>query len=164
MALAQLRTDSLDYRVAGMLAATATGFSDRKIQRIATTPEPVGAFSQASESQWFSTMLREISELCVLPVGWDGYHGIPLDINVAVWSCQLMSSVMTSATSKPSFVPLSGGGLQIEWHRDGNSLEVAIYEPYDGEVMITKASGEQDDFRLEADVGRLREVVKDVAG
>ncbi len=38
-------------------------------------------------------------------------------------------ATMTSETPRPSVVPTSHGGIQLEWHTRGIDLEVGVAEP-----------------------------------
>lgn len=43
---------------------------------------------------------------------------------------------MQFQTPAPSIVPMSDGGLQLEWHREGYDVELAIYSTDDVELSI----------------------------
>ena len=70
----------------------------------------------------------DVRRLTKLKPGWDGYHGVP-----AVQSIAEVADIMT--LSNASISPMSGGGIQLEWHENGYDIEVAIYE--DGTMDAT---------------------------
>lgn len=60
--------------------------------------------------------LREsAAELLALPPGWDSYQARPIDsfaVQRALRFCQWLSDDAPA----PTIVPLSNGGVQLEWH------------------------------------------------
>jgi len=72
---------------------------------------------------------KMMDELRGLPVGWDGHGGKPLDGAVADFTLHLLIKAMPSGTPLPQLVPLSHGGVQLEWHDDGIDLEIEIEAP-----------------------------------
>jgi hypothetical protein len=63
-------------------------------------------------------IITRIEDLRALKDGWDG-HGGKAPTRAALGAIHLW---MMDA----QIVPLSNGGIQIEWHRDGLDIEVEI--------------------------------------
>jgi hypothetical protein len=59
----------------------------------------------------------------------------------------LLSQILRGESSAPALVPLSEGGVQIEWHGDGEELEIRI-----------GAIGEISAFRFDERAGRGEEI------
>ncbi len=95
-----------------------------------------------------------IDDLTKLSPGWDGYRGVAVLPGVAKHALRLLNSIDAYTQFVPDAVPLSNGGLQLEWyvgiheieieiapdcatrlHRecvgDGASIEVSIGDPFD---------------------------------
>ena len=79
--------------------------------------------------RWSRDLLAKISELGDLEEDWDSYGARPVDPQCAIATVTLLLSVFDSSTPKPSIVPTSRGGIQLEWHRAGANLEIEIESP-----------------------------------
>ena len=67
-----------------------------------------------------------IRELVKLERGWDGYAALPVCPDVAEHACRLLSIIGKYTQIVPSVVPLSDGGLQLEWFVGEDEIEVLI--------------------------------------
>lgn len=67
-----------------------------------------------------------IAELVKLPKGWDGYKGIPVRPEVAERARRFMEVAVKCTQFVPDVVPLSDGGLQLEWFVGAYEIEVLI--------------------------------------
>ena len=67
-----------------------------------------------------------IDELTKLETGWDGYHGIAVLPAVAERALHLLDVIGVHTQIVPDVVPLSNGGLQLEWYVGIDEIEVAI--------------------------------------
>ena len=67
-----------------------------------------------------------ITDLVNLPQGWDGYNGRPVLSEVAEHARRLMAAIGECTQLVPDIVPLSDGGLQLEWFVGAYEVEVVI--------------------------------------
>ena len=67
-----------------------------------------------------------IDELTKLDPGWDGYDGSPVLPRVARHALRLMEAIGAHTQIVPDVVPLSNGGLQLEWYVGIHEIEVEI--------------------------------------
>ena len=67
-----------------------------------------------------------IEELIRLAPGWDGYHGVPVLPRVAEHALRLLEAIGAHTQIVPDVVPLSIGGLQLEWYVGIYEIEVEI--------------------------------------
>lgn len=98
--------------------------------------EVISLDARRGKSAWEREVLSVICRYTELPQGWDSYNGKPLRLDTGMFALQVLSSVMTEGTPVPSMVPVSSGGVQIEWHRNGLDIELYIAAPFDGELSI----------------------------
>ena len=75
---------------------------------------------------WLSSALADIARIAALPPGWDGYGSPQLSVEEREQATQLLASITHSDLSAPNIVPVSGGGIQIEWQHCGRELELEI--------------------------------------
>lgn len=67
-----------------------------------------------------------INDLTRLPPGWDGYHGIAVLPGVAEHALRLLEEIGAHTQIVPDVVPLSNGGMQLEWYVGIDEVEVEI--------------------------------------
>ena len=75
---------------------------------------------------WLSSALADIARIAELPPGWDGYASPQLSIKEREQAAQLLASMTYSDLPAPTIVPVSGGGIQIEWQHCGRELELEV--------------------------------------
>ena len=75
---------------------------------------------------WLSSALADIARIADLPPGWDGYGSPQLSVKEREQATQLLASMTYSDLPAPNIVPVSGGGIQIEWQHCGRELELEI--------------------------------------
>ncbi len=78
---------------------------------------------------WLVSTYDRISELVRLPLGWDGHDGRPVNFDVAAFAVQFLLQTLEPDGPAPLVVPLSYGGLQLEWHERGIDLEIEVEAP-----------------------------------
>lgn len=88
------------------------------------------------EEPWRSTVEARFEKLVGYKEGWDGYQSPPPHPSVIAYARSALHSVMQFDTPPPAIVPMSEGGLQLEWHREGYDIELAIYSTDDVELSI----------------------------
>lgn len=88
------------------------------------------------EEPWRSIVEARLKKLGGYQTGWDGYCSAPPHPSVIAYARSALHSVMQFGTPVPSIVPMSEGGLQIEWHQDGYDIELAIYSTDDVDLSI----------------------------
>lgn len=79
-----------------------------------------------SDSDWLGPTVTKLASLLSLPFGWDGGRGQPVSAEVAIYAVSLLIETMPRRAVAPHLVPLAGGGLGIEWHRNGLDVELII--------------------------------------
>ena len=78
---------------------------------------------------WLVSTSDRIIELVRLPFGWDGHDGRPVNFDVADFAVQILLQTLELDGPAPLVVPLSYGGLQLEWHEQGIDLEIEVEAP-----------------------------------
>jgi hypothetical protein len=123
-----------------------------------------GAFQRDLGLAWEHEVVDRIKELLELKQGWDTYDGQPVDPSTAVYALKLLSRVRTAMTPEPTVVPLSNGGLQFEWSINHSRLEIAVYAPYDSEVIEIPAAAPPVISPVYANVDELARIMKRLFG
>ncbi len=74
---------------------------------------------------WLREVEEKMVKLLSLEAGWDSYGAAqicPLQVVAAI--ALLRRIVKEVGTSRPSVVPTSKGGVQLEWHEQGYDIEI----------------------------------------
>lgn len=66
--------------------------------------------------------------LLALPANWDSYDAKRIDPRLRDVVLHTMESLLAPGTPKPTLVPCSDGGVQVEWSRNGIDVEI-VFEP-----------------------------------
>lgn len=146
----------------GVTGPAQIGLSDREVRRPSSVEVSSAAIDQL-RATWLDQAVGEILELSKLEPGWDSYKGVPVGKALAGYAISVLTNLVTGSTPRGSVHPLSGGGLQVEWHRDGNDLEITFYAPYEIEATFTDAAGQEQVVNVQDDVTPLRDLVAQIA-
>lgn len=93
-------------------------------------------------------MLDKLAELSILPDNWDGYGSPSLQPAVKEAAADLIGILCEAGAPLPHFAPVSGGGLQLEWQRNGRELELEILPNGDLAFLKVYESGEMEEGLL----------------
>ncbi|MCC7342476.1 MAG: hypothetical protein IT170_15450 [Bryobacterales bacterium] len=107
--------------------------------------------------KWFGATLRKITELLQLAPNWDGYGASEVRQDVAAKTLTVLWNLLESDSPTPNVVPLSDGGIQVEWHRHGCSLELEF--PASGAASFyyyEEATDKESEGILAGSVDQLR--------
>lgn len=125
--------------------------SERALAWIAESPAATVESRLAEDAEEFFRLPEEIeaaiAKLVTLPQGWDGYNGLPVQTRVAERARRLLKAIMGYTSIIPAVVPLSDGGLQLEWFVGAYEVEIAITP--EGTILV--------DFECKSD-GRVAEI------
>jgi hypothetical protein len=133
---------------------------------IALTPAPFesgqsrgsAAFSN-QPPVWSSHALDRLRRLVDLPTGWDGHDGKPTTAASAIHALEILGRIMRPGLPLPSIMPLSNGGVQLEWHRKGWDVEMEIVGGRPIAVFTHNlATGVDEDLEIGADLSPLSAV------
>lgn len=91
-------------------------------------PQGVVKFADEPPARLKAT-IQQIANFCNLKLNWDSYGAKPVDPNNAVTAILILLNAVDDSTPLPTVVPLSQGGIQLEWHCNGADLEIVIASP-----------------------------------
>jgi hypothetical protein len=83
-------------------------------------------YKDSLEPGWLNPTIASYFNLLNLTDNWDSYGSKPINRDLIQQSLTLLTMVMHASSPHPSVVPMSGGGIQIEWHRRQQDLEIAF--------------------------------------
>lgn len=79
-------------------------------------------------------MFDKLTELSELPENWDGYGSRRIEPAAKKTASNLLLMVYSLGMPTPHIVPVSGGGIQLEWQIKGRELELEVLP--DGEILF----------------------------
>ncbi len=77
-------------------------------------------------NEWQVEALKGLARLCNLPVNWDTYGSIPISDAVLDAATELVRGASFDAAPTPRIVPVSGGGVQLEWSKGAKELDLRV--------------------------------------
>ena len=113
---------------------------------------------------WRSATIAKLEKLVRLPIGWDGYKGLPVSLLNANFALMMLDVICGSGAEAPQIVPGLEGDLQIEWHSLKGDVELHILGPkrvhawcrFDGELA------REEELELEIDFSAVGAWVRDI--
>lgn len=75
---------------------------------------------------WVKPTISAFIGIQNLPENWDSYGGKAINRDLINQSLFTLGQIMKTNSPVPSVVPLGDGGIQIEWHRRQQDLEVTF--------------------------------------
>jgi hypothetical protein len=74
--------------------------------------------------RWLPPLVRSFLNLLQLPPNWNGYGAVQIQKQIVQKALIVLVDVLDDDAPIPSVVPLTDGGVQVEWHRGGRNLEI----------------------------------------
>ena len=102
----------------------------------------VEIMARQNQSRLASYMEQRLNHLLHLKPGWDGRRSVPpTDASVKA-SVRILLAIADDSVLPPYVVPLSDGGLQLEWHVADHGIEIEIDNGGAVHVLEINAQGE----------------------
>src|SRR6266511_2295437 len=89
----------------------------------------MGTAATASSQPWLADALSELRSLALLETGWDSYGGDPIAPVVADRVARLLRVLAREPYPRPSLVPTTSGGVQLEWYGSVAELSLEVESP-----------------------------------
>lgn len=122
-------TPRFDYSAASSAAlAEPSELEIRVPERTGTYRLVIKCFELAGAAPcfpaWVGPTIVAFSAIASLPANWDTYGARPVSRDVIRLALETLATVMQVNSPVPSVVPLADGGIQLEWHRKQQDLEI----------------------------------------
>jgi len=111
------------------MTTLSTNIFSRQSTARKVTPIPRMILNEPS-GDWRVIVMNRLEELVRLEKNWDGYLGIPVSFENAIFALRMLEAICMPETPAPQIVPGNGGDLQIEWHTLNGDVELHIIAPY----------------------------------
>ena len=90
--------------------------------------------------QWQKEAIIALCRLASLPMGWDSYGSPPPSDRALHIAERLVTAINLEDLPVPYIIPVSGGGIQIEWNIPPRELELEILP--DGSVEYARVEND----------------------
>lgn len=109
--------------------------------------QPVPAYGL---SQWKIDSIVDVLRLGKLQQDWDSYGSSPPSLQVLDVAIDLVRSTPFDDLPRPHIVPISGGGVQLEWRISQREVEVVVLPDRSMEYLKIERGEPLDDGKIEA--------------
>jgi hypothetical protein len=131
-------------------------YSVRTANVVAPSSPESDTISNVAE-ETLASAARRLKLLLSLPANWDSYGAKPIQPGRAAAALNLLWLFITNKSPVPAIIPTSDGGIQLEWHRCGVDLEIAVLSGTAFAVFFEdRATGEIWEGELGNDLRPLR--------
>jgi len=126
------------------------------LNRVATCAYPVG-------DAMYLQILGELESFAQLEANWDSYGGSPISERAVSEATRVIESCKVWGLEFPEVVPMSSGGVALEWHSDLAEVEIEVIGPSRINYFIEKNGfvREGEIFPLPAhnQIGKFRDLI-----
>ena len=106
---------------------------------------------------WVKPTLEALDSKLQLTPNWDSHGALLIDKRRVLDAIDVLFRTMSSDTEAPWVVPTTDGGIQLEWHREDEDLEVEISGGEDASIYFhSTGTGEEWEVPLFENMPRLR--------
>ena len=116
---------------------------------------------RVTSSNWFKPVFMRLRSVSALTPGWDSYGGLPTSYSTVAKTLTFLGSVLEPLSAPPTVVPLSDGGVQLVWNRNGLSIEVTVASD-DEEFYVRDAAGGTEAAYQDIYAADARDAFRDV--
>lgn len=99
-------------------------------------------------SQWQIQGIKRLNKVLSLPENWDSYGSCPPTQDAANTAMDVLTRIDMDYFVAPRVVPISGGGLQLEWEIGTRALELEILSDGSVEYLTTERREPRDEGRI----------------
>lgn len=105
---------------------------------------------QSAAAPWIRDAVSKVSQLTALRPNWDTYGASAIDASAAASVAEFLLDHAFGELSAPAVVPMTDGGLQLEWHLGGLDFEISFSSTDSGVYLEDLETGEIREEPLDA--------------
>lgn len=159
--------DGLETFVASKSKRTKSGFGRLMTTKARSKPRAHRHAAGLPRSKsWFGEATKQLMAFRELKQDWDSYRSDPISQDAINKAYDILSSLKEDTAAKPfMIVPLSDGGVQIEWRGERGALEVEISSKKELSYLLVEGIEENRKFTEgQADLPKVQELVFYILG
>jgi hypothetical protein len=89
-------------------------------------PYTFDLMGQAEVPAWANPVFQSLVSRWGVEPGWDGHRAVPTSAVLVARLLTCLQAAMPPGAKPPIVTPLYDGGVQAEWHRGDDSLEIVV--------------------------------------
>lgn len=97
----------------------------RRAQRITKRTKPTAREDRVIAPPWFDDVVERLGQYLSYGENWNGYGENAITGQAVARTVRLLMEVAMDGP-EPAVVPMSDGGIQIEWHYGGTEIEIEV--------------------------------------
>ena len=110
--------------------------------------------------KWGEPVLQSLGERWGVKHGWDSYDARPTNPRLAATLLNILFDLMKDTSCPPQITPLADGGIQAEWHQQGQDFELVVCADDEPTFYyFNEGSGEEEEGRISLDYGRVQGLI-----
>jgi len=151
------------YEVIVTLQAQSSTTYPIAVQARMIRQSPLPATLATKIPAWIKAIVESLAECMELPPNWDSYGALPVQRALVDRALDVLPRVMGEDSPPPSIVPLSDGGLQMEWHLKGRDLEIIVAADEPPTYYYRSAGGDPKEGLVSIAYEQLRSLIQDLS-
>ena len=104
---------------------------------------------------WVKPTIARLVDVQRLPENWDSYGSHPIKAELIKNALGVLGATMSQNIPAPAVVPLADGGLQLEWHRRQQDLEIVFSADEPAQFFYRNRATDQQDEGLARETNKL---------
>lgn len=111
---------------------------------------------------WVRPTVEGVGRIMQLPPNWDSYGAQPVQSVLVGKALEILPRVMLEDSPPPSIVPLTDGGLQMEWHLKGRDLEIVVAADESPTYYYRDPEASPEEGSVSTAFERLRSIIQEL--
>lgn len=110
--------------------------------------------------RWFDPLVQGFVDVLTLPPDWNSYQAKTINPKTVDEAMNFIVAVLAPTSPAPRVIPMSSGGIQLEWHRSGIDLEV-VFDVGDQPFFFyqNRGNGEESEHSLPENSALLKSLI-----
>lgn len=110
--------------------------------------------------RWAGAVLQSLSDRWGTQPGWDSYRALPTNSQLVVKLLNILSDLMQQNYVPPQVTPLADGGVQAEWHSQGQDLEIVVTaDDQPTYYYFDRASGAEEEAEIDPNYAHVQDLI-----
>jgi len=139
------------------VATEADSFNEEwSISRQTQTKTVYRITFEGEHPAWIDAVMLKLNELLDLPHNWDTYGADRINVNSTIFIFEMLVELISKGIPQPAIVPITEGGVQMEWHINGANLEISMQPDRATEYYIYHDQNVYEEKEDEFNFNRIR--------
>ena len=135
----------------------------KDLEEVFDTSNASVGLMQSDSPPWLQSVIAKFKQLALLAHNWDSYGAEPIPLDPFKNAVSIVN-LLDPHAEPPEIVPLTDGGMQLEWHRNNIDLELELVVGSVEVYFYDLVSLEGKEYEIEiCDLSNLQELIDRVS-